>query len=618
MRSARSASSSPSSPLTRARRALDPPEPAHDRHRHPLAGDREVPDRLVRLAAPELLSRRHPRCLHLSQVRLGRYTRHTVRSWTPLTRRHLIQRGALATGAVALGPAFWRRSLSEAATPGAGPYGALGPPDANGLRLPEGFTSRLIARGNEIVAGTTYRFPVQPDGQATFATADGGWILVTNSEFAPPDGGVSATRFDAVRQDRRRLPDPRPARRSTAPAARRRGARGCPARRPTAATSGSATRRRPSQGVRRAALGSFKHEAVAVDSAGQRLYLTEDTADGNLYRFTPAAYPALDAGVLEVAVVAADGTVTLAAGARAEPGAERDADAQAGARGDAVRARRGDLVRLGRRLHRDDRATRASTPTTPSASASRSSTTARRSPTRRSSRRTTSPSRRRATSSSPRTATRRTAGSTSCCSPPTSSSRAFLSAVGGKHVYNNLDPRPERADRPGLRPVGDALLLHLAARRATATGGDEPGTGEVYEITGPFRTARPDERPAVAGQPARGGAGRRVGPGAVARARSSSAPALGIEVPRRISWAQLRRARPAGGDDDRRARARRDRRQRPVRPASPAGARARSAAPTASAAEPSSTASDGPVTARVRFTGGRAAPDRRRASARCA
>ena len=113
-----------------------------------------------------------------------------------LTRRSLLRTSALATGALALGPTFWKRAVASAATVTDGPYGPLGPPDALGLRLPAGFKARLIARGNEVVAGTSYRFPVQPDGQATFGTPDGGWILVTNSEFAPPDGGSSAIRFD--------------------------------------------------------------------------------------------------------------------------------------------------------------------------------------------------------------------------------------------------------------------------------------------------------------------------------------------------------------------------------------------------------------------------------------
>jgi secreted PhoX family phosphatase len=60
--------------------------------------------------------------------------------------------------------------------------------------------------------------------------------------------------------------------------------------------------------VARPALGTFTHEAVAVDGANRRLYLTEDSPTGRFYRFTAA--PARDAarldltaGLLEVAQV---------------------------------------------------------------------------------------------------------------------------------------------------------------------------------------------------------------------------------------------------------------------------------------------------------------------------
>ena len=48
------------------RGGLQPAQPADDRHRHPLAGDREVVDRLGGLATPELLSQ----CRRLHRFRL--------------------------------------------------------------------------------------------------------------------------------------------------------------------------------------------------------------------------------------------------------------------------------------------------------------------------------------------------------------------------------------------------------------------------------------------------------------------------------------------------------------------------------------------------------------------
>lgn len=63
-----------------------------------------------------------------------------------ISRRELVGGGVAAAGVLALGPEFWQ-SLARPAHRGRSPYGPLGPPDANGLRLPAGFTSRVIARG---------------------------------------------------------------------------------------------------------------------------------------------------------------------------------------------------------------------------------------------------------------------------------------------------------------------------------------------------------------------------------------------------------------------------------------------------------------------------------------
>jgi secreted PhoX family phosphatase len=57
-------------------------------------------------------------------------------------------------------------------------------------------------------------------------------------------------------------------------------------------------------------MGTFKHEAAAVDSRGRRIYLTEDLIDGGLYRFTPAEWHDLSSGLLEIATVAPGGRVT--------------------------------------------------------------------------------------------------------------------------------------------------------------------------------------------------------------------------------------------------------------------------------------------------------------------
>lgn len=177
--------------------------------------------------------------------------------------------------------------------------GPLSPPDANGLRLPEGFTSRVLARTGEPVGDSAYTWHGSPDGGACFALDDGGWAYVSNSELGSPSGGVGMLRFDADGEviGAGRICD------GTA-----------------VNCAGGATPwdtwltceevpggqvwecdplgQRPAEV--RPALGRFKHEAVAVDPEAKVLYLSEDEADGALYRFVPSAWPSLDAGRLEV------------------------------------------------------------------------------------------------------------------------------------------------------------------------------------------------------------------------------------------------------------------------------------------------------------------------------
>src|SRR5918999_5140768 len=86
-------------------------------------------------------------------------------------RRQLLGTGLAGAAALALGPSFWQSALAARRRASASAYGALQAADANGLMLPPGFSSRLIARANEPVAG--YPWHIFSDGQATFPTADG-------------------------------------------------------------------------------------------------------------------------------------------------------------------------------------------------------------------------------------------------------------------------------------------------------------------------------------------------------------------------------------------------------------------------------------------------------------
>jgi uncharacterized protein len=183
-------------------------------------------------------------------------------------------------------------------------------PDANGVILPEGFRARVVARSTRPVAGTDYTWPIFPDGGATFADDDGGWVYVANSEV-PETGGVSAIRFDADGE----IVDAYSILQDT-----------------TLNCAGGATPwgtwlsgeeydaidengvgeagfiwecdpMRPGQGTALRAMGAFQHEAAGVDADREQVYLTEDRPDGRFYRFTPTDYPDLSEGLLEVAIV---------------------------------------------------------------------------------------------------------------------------------------------------------------------------------------------------------------------------------------------------------------------------------------------------------------------------
>lgn len=192
--------------------------------------------------------------------------------------------------------------------------GPLGDPDANGIRVPAGFTARIVAKSNTpAVPGKEYAWHPLPDGGATFALADGGWIYVSNSEL-PIVGGVGALRFDANGA----LVDSYPILQKTNV-----NCAGGPTPWNTwlsceEVVSGQVYECDP-QGkipaVVRPALGTFKHEAAAVDPVKHHVYLTEDETDGCFYRFVPDRLGAhgfanLAAGRLEVAQVAAGGAVT--------------------------------------------------------------------------------------------------------------------------------------------------------------------------------------------------------------------------------------------------------------------------------------------------------------------
>lgn len=183
--------------------------------------------------------------------------------------------------------------------------GTLQPPDQNGVRLPKGFFSRVVAFSGQKLFD--YHWHAEPDGGATFATSDGGWIYVSNSEMNRKKGGVGALRFDKNGE----LIDAYPILNHTS--------RNCAGGHTPWQTWLSCEEIKKGQvwecdpfgnkeAQEKKALGLFKHEAVAVDTKNKQLYLTEDEPDGCLYRYTAnfhntAGYPDLDDGYLEVAEI---------------------------------------------------------------------------------------------------------------------------------------------------------------------------------------------------------------------------------------------------------------------------------------------------------------------------
>jgi hypothetical protein len=217
-------------------------------------------------------------------------------------RRNFLMHTLTASAAVGLGPACWRQAFAGGAVIGESPYGPLGAADENGVRLPAGFSARLVGVTGQKVGKTGYVWHGWPDGGATFATEDGGWVYVSNSELKGADGGASAIRFDARGQ--------------IADAYRILGGTtlNCAGGRTPWNTWMSCEEHdrglvwecnpfAPGQGVARPAMGAFAHEAAVVDPATGFVYMTEDRRESRLYRFRPARRGDLSAGVLEAASV---------------------------------------------------------------------------------------------------------------------------------------------------------------------------------------------------------------------------------------------------------------------------------------------------------------------------
>lgn len=171
------------------------------------------------------------------------------------------------------------------------------------IEIPKGSVIRQVAQSSlPVINGKKFLWHSAPDGGACFATEDNGWIYVSNSEMKNKKGGVGAIRFNKQGN----IVDAYPILNNTT--------RNCAGGKTPwntwlsceeSGNHGQIYECDPTgkqAAIVRPAMGSFNHEAAAVDPDSGYVYLTEDIRDGCFYRFKPNSENNLSEGILEVAI----------------------------------------------------------------------------------------------------------------------------------------------------------------------------------------------------------------------------------------------------------------------------------------------------------------------------
>ncbi|MEM7026675.1 MAG: alkaline phosphatase PhoX [Pseudomonadota bacterium] len=170
------------------------------------------------------------------------------------------------------------------------------------IAIPSGSSIKTIATSSKpVLTDSDFLWHAAPDGGACFQLDDG-WVYVSNSEIEKKGGGVSAVRFNQTGSV------------NDAYSILANTSRNCAGGKTPWQTwlsceeygdIGQVYECDPTgkqQAVVRPLMGSFNHEAVAIDPKTHYCYMTEDMNDGCFYRYKPQYKGDLSRGILEVAV----------------------------------------------------------------------------------------------------------------------------------------------------------------------------------------------------------------------------------------------------------------------------------------------------------------------------